>query len=426
MTTINFVSYSCSGTVWLWNCFIELAIRVDAEPPFTFDLDQAIDSASSRFTLRPGIEHLRTSLPSLAFKTEWVFRRDVFVRMTNHRLPPREDPPAKTVLFVRDPRDVLASIQRWEVAQHGHESDFMDYVRSNLCRWVEFHEQALSFPDVGVFRFEDYKLDPTRCLAAVLDFCGLAYGPAEIARAVDASTLEMAKRGEYEYLCSTPPEKRHYPATFNQSGRYQKWRTLADRDAAFEYVAAHANDVMGKLGYFDEAGVYRFPPRKSIAPAIRVSPAEGALDQGAPDATQIARSALHGYLAWTRQRAGALGEALKEMDLALAIDAENLPLSKLKLETLLAVIDAEPRYVEAYSGEAIRTFYSCANRDPAVLATHGLRLMRLLHRLGEKNQLSALLDDWYSYSKLVKTATPADDPEIAEVAVIFLDKEGPL
>jgi hypothetical protein len=130
--------------------------------------------------------------------------------------------------------------------------------------------------------------------------------------------------------------------------------------------------------------------------------------EAAGAAAQIVRSALHGYVGWALQRSGALGEALKEMDLALAIYADNPSLSKLKLDTLFAVIDAETLYLEAYAGETTRTFYACANRDAGVLVTHGRKLMRVLQLAGERAQLSALIDDWYTYSSLVTTPAPAD------------------
>ena len=112
MKTIYFVSYGVSGTVWLWNCLIELGIRVDGDPLFTFDFDRTIDATSSRYTRRPGNDHFVTSLPSLAFRSEYVFRSEVFVCMTDHRLRPREGPPGKAILLVRDPRDVLMSFLR--------------------------------------------------------------------------------------------------------------------------------------------------------------------------------------------------------------------------------------------------------------------------------------------------------------------------
>jgi hypothetical protein len=52
-------------------------------------------------------------------------------------------------------------------------------------------------------------------------------------------------------------------------------------------------------------------------------------------ARRIVRSVLHGFIGWALVRNGDLSAAIREFDTALTIYSDNLPLTQLKLDTLL-------------------------------------------------------------------------------------------
>jgi hypothetical protein len=131
------------------------------------------------------------------------FRAGACVRV-HHVWPGVYPAAARRVLFVRDPCDALYSGWRRHLARDESASDFpaycgsahfhyplsrLDYLRVFLRTWRRETERS----DVRVVRFEDYRADARAMLAGTMAWLGLAATPAELARAVDASSVERVK-----------------------------------------------------------------------------------------------------------------------------------------------------------------------------------------------------------------------------------------
>ncbi len=121
----------------------------------------------------------------------------------------------KTVLLVRDPRDVAVSqFFQWkyrmrphkkllnEYPPHGKDVSIFDFVidpKVGVPRIVDFFNrwtEVLSDNNVRVIRYEDMRKDPRSVMKTVLEFVGTPGTGQEIAQAVEFATYENMKKME--------------------------------------------------------------------------------------------------------------------------------------------------------------------------------------------------------------------------------------
>jgi hypothetical protein len=196
------------GAGWLANCLIELGIP--AWKPWNAD-DRADwhDLGGGRFRYALDGSPWSRVLPALVDGREFRFRLGEAVRV--HHVWPTAYPPAdRGVFLVRDPRDALYSAWRRALASGtalpGDEG-FVEFCRSPffhypisradyLLVFVRVWRRALAEFGGTLVRFEDYRADATATLTRALAELGIEAGHAEIARAIQASSVAQLREAE--------------------------------------------------------------------------------------------------------------------------------------------------------------------------------------------------------------------------------------
>jgi hypothetical protein len=197
--------------------------------------------------LNPVETPLQKWLPALSESSRLIFREGVEVEWT-HVWPTRKLAGAKVIYFIRDPRDALFSRYRRESpdASFGEFLHFPD-AKTQLDKietWNLFNEVWLSQPNLGVFRFEDYKRDASVTLRAALRFAGIAASDSAVDDAVAKSRFEQAaaaeKRYREKYGDDTP--------VINRASLVGSWKDPGVAGEAAD-IARRCGHVMARLGY---------------------------------------------------------------------------------------------------------------------------------------------------------------------------------
>lgn len=249
--TIYFTTYTCSGTSWLLNCFIELGILIASRTNKYFRYVSPYNETHSNYILYPDIDPVGLT-PSLTLKNNTLFkvRNDLFVEHLEHTLPPYEKVKnAKTIILIRDPRDTL-----WSYFNVDPLNDrFSNYLTgSNYGQvWNTFYEQCLALPNTGFFKFEDYKNDAFGLLKNILTFAEIDESDQAIQSAVDNSSYEVSKKAEQVYLASIDEEARNRLSKriINRSGKANQWKDLPEHQAVFDHIVEFAKPVMKIFNY---------------------------------------------------------------------------------------------------------------------------------------------------------------------------------
>ncbi|WP_033919727.1 sulfotransferase domain-containing protein [Sphingomonas sp. 37zxx] len=177
---------------------------------------------------------------------------------------------AGAILIVRDPRAVAASLAHHEGGTIDEAIGFMAdadsvfsgrddrlprQLRQRLLGWSQFQRSWLDQRDIPVHcvRYEDMHTDPAGCLAAALDFAGVAHDRDDVARAVgfarfDALTAQERDKGFRE----APPSR--VERRFFRRGRADGWRdelTLAQQ----QQIESDHQAMMRQLGYAAGASI---------------------------------------------------------------------------------------------------------------------------------------------------------------------------
>jgi hypothetical protein len=212
--TIDLVSPEApSGGGWLANCFIELGIP--AWKPWNAD-DRShwtgLGGHRYRYCL-PGSPWSRV-LPALVDGRELAFRSGEAVRV--HHVWPCVYPRAeRTIFFLRDPCDALHSAwhRQLRLGTIAPDVDFHAFRASRFYHypvsWADYlllflRVWSLALREFGgiVVGFEAYRGDARATLTDVLDRIALESAPADIARAVEASSLARVREAEKTMIAS--------------------------------------------------------------------------------------------------------------------------------------------------------------------------------------------------------------------------------
>lgn len=190
------------GAAWLANCLLELG--VPAWKHWGCD-DGAhwAQCADGAHRYVGGDNGWSRVLPALRDGRTFRFRADACARV-HHVWPDVYPPAARRALFVRDPCDALYSDWRRRLALGEQPGAFpaycrsryyhypvsrLDYLRLFLRTWRREAERA----EVHVVRFEDYRADARATLGAILVRLGIDATPAQLAHAVEESSVERVK-----------------------------------------------------------------------------------------------------------------------------------------------------------------------------------------------------------------------------------------
>ena len=255
--TVDIVSpqFPC-GSSWLANALLELQVHLGHLWSFETSGEWEHQSnGDSRYVA----QHLPwgQTLPSLRLGRTFQFRSDVHPRFT-HLYPWQLEPCPRIVLMVRDPRDALYSIWKWQ--QHNEQYPptipFVEYLASpfyggpisiidmlwlHLRCWLSMRGDASR--QIYVLRFEDWKRDPIGELGSVTRWMGLNCDQDMLIRAASASDVSNLHRIERE-LANTIPNARR----FHRLGQPEEWRVTWQADWN-EALGQHWLPIYRALGY---------------------------------------------------------------------------------------------------------------------------------------------------------------------------------
>jgi hypothetical protein len=212
--TIDLVSPEApSGAGWLANCFIELGLP--AWKPWNAD-DRAhwIDLGGHRYRHRLDGSPWSRVLPALTDGRELEFRAGEAVRV-HHVWPGVYPRTERTILFLRDPCDALHSAwhRRVRSGTIAGDTDFGAFCASRFhhypVSWADYlllflRVWRVALCDFGgiVVSFEAYRRDAYATLAETLDRLAIRATAADIARAVEASSLARIREAERNMLAA--------------------------------------------------------------------------------------------------------------------------------------------------------------------------------------------------------------------------------
>jgi hypothetical protein len=247
-----------SGGSWLINCLLELGIRVNMKTI----VDRVWRSANSarspaatwesadngEWRLHPRADSLRKWLPVLSRRETLKFRDDVTVFYVQD-LPRPEFQGARTVLFVRDPRDAIQSYYRrirpglslQEFVRFPHPETLLDAI----THWRLFVDGWLAREGIHLYRFEDYKLDDVALLTRIVKDLGLEASTADIERAAFESSYEKARAAEERYRAAHPGDDE----IAMRAGRVGEWKDSSELVDLSREIETHAGSLLTRLGY---------------------------------------------------------------------------------------------------------------------------------------------------------------------------------
>jgi len=251
-----------SGNSWLVNALLELGVRVNFKPAIdrVWRSVRQMRHPSAMWRLAPGggwqlhprADALRKWLPAVSRRESLHFRDDVAVFYVQD-LPRAEFQGAPSVLFVRDPRDAIASLYRRlrpqmtlaEYAAFPHPETLLDAV----AHWRLFVESWLARDGVRVYRFEDYKDDAVALLGRIVADLGIAATPAEIASAAFESSYEKAREAEQRYRAEHPGDDE----VAMRAGRVGEWTEAGASTLLAREIEARCASLLARLGYAHDA-----------------------------------------------------------------------------------------------------------------------------------------------------------------------------
>jgi hypothetical protein len=164
-------------------------------------------------------------------------------------------------LLVRDPRDAIYASYRWRAGFAEEEWDRVpdtfegwlhgrgDFSGSPANDWPAFYqawtERARTCRHVDVLRFEDLKRRPVAVVSGALDRLGVQATPAEVGRAVEASSF--AKMREHEDRVN-PSDGTARPRVL-RAGKTQGWKDWMTPQLADFFSGADLREAARRYGY---------------------------------------------------------------------------------------------------------------------------------------------------------------------------------
>lgn len=134
-----------------------------------------------------------------SFFVPWPFRSTPRIIKTHRPYLPFWNG-RKTVLFTREPRDTMVSFLHYANAKReygfsGNLDDLLRHPEMGLDSYMRFYTSWL--PKTGlVLAYEDLRQDPGQTFRRLVDFAGIPATDAEIAQALEASSLEKTRKAQ--------------------------------------------------------------------------------------------------------------------------------------------------------------------------------------------------------------------------------------
>ena len=171
---------------------------------------------------------------------------------------PRVGPCRRSVLLVRDPRDVVLSYYRWLCLQ-GYDHDLETFLPAYLDGRLSLHgswadntrywlDSALQGEGrLHLVRFEDLRVDPATTIQRILLFIGAAVSDHAIQSAVAGNTIERSREKEER---SRPEDVRRFKTggRFVHEGLVGAWQSKLTNDQV-RRVERRVGDLLDELGY---------------------------------------------------------------------------------------------------------------------------------------------------------------------------------
>ncbi len=259
------------GSAWLINCLLELDVPI--WKPWNAHVDNEWQRLGTRrYRYVSAAPPWRRTLPALSCGREFRFRAMPVPRVL-HYWPGAHPPVARTILFVRDPRDALYSAWRREAPlPEAARRTFAQFVGARyfhypftraeyLLLFLRLWREALREREHLVLRFEDYRNDAIATLRRATAFLGIDADDMALARAAENSDFarlrqiesSMLARGEIAAPLNRAARAFEHRATFDRAmhvalgPRYAQLYTWlgydADRSAAIATAAFPSKDT---------------------------------------------------------------------------------------------------------------------------------------------------------------------------------------
>jgi hypothetical protein len=217
-----------------------------------FEFRSKIDETFSEYEIfdNPAVRKVALFLPSLE-KRIFTFRNDVVVYDTTHKLLTADEESYASILGIRDPRDMMLSLFRWQ----NRGEIFFEFCVNNIAEWVNFYEKCLKYKNTKIFRFEDRKRNEALLLKELVAFLSLEFSDYEINEAVTKSSLENAKSFEKDIIKSGNDFYKNNSAfRIVESGELNKYKLPenAHHQKAFQFIVKQTASTMRKYGYTSE------------------------------------------------------------------------------------------------------------------------------------------------------------------------------
>jgi hypothetical protein len=246
---ISIFSYTGSGVTWLLNFFIEIDILVyhgiDSKDVWNFN------EKRQSHILKKKEETLTVYIPTFLEKKEFVFRDNLAIKWS-HEFPNCDKKNQKTILLVRDGRDTIYSQFKREKIY----KNFLDMLNGvslplNLPypeTWALFNYlwlKVVKKENLFIIKFAELKTNPMPVLKELLRFIGIERSDEEIARAIEQSSFDKAKKAEAEYR----KENANVGFTLvNRGGKIGEWRQIYNNEE-LNHFKNFPNEVLGTFGY---------------------------------------------------------------------------------------------------------------------------------------------------------------------------------
>ena len=213
-TDVFLVSYPKSGNTWLRFYICNL---INEQPQYHFT-DNNVD-----FSI------LDDTMPEMGFSdlsNKWPFPGFPRIIKT-HRKFSKIFKYNKSILLVRDPRDVMVSYYNFEQKKNnprfqGSFSDFIKHEQLGLEAWCK-HYYSWKNHASYIIKYEDLKIDDIKSLAALNKFLGIDVPDSIFENAVVNSRFENISKIE-QNTGQSDPNKHHKDFKFARSGKTGQWQ----------------------------------------------------------------------------------------------------------------------------------------------------------------------------------------------------------
>ena len=211
-----FAFYPKTGSTWVRIVFYNLLSAREHGKGAEFSFD-ALDASMPEFA-------------NPSFFLRWPFKSSRRIVKT-HQPYNRVFRGKRTVLFAREPRDVMVSFLHYANATkaidfEGDLGDLVHHPQLGLDAYLQFYTSWL--PHAGlVVKYEELRVDPQAGFRRIAEYIGMDVSEEEIAAALEASTLERTRRAQEQ-------SSDEFRAKFKDGFQFARKGTTGEGRAAFD------------------------------------------------------------------------------------------------------------------------------------------------------------------------------------------------